>query len=591
MSAEQSTKIDYENHPVFSVLFRLCGNHLTPKTLKNLSQCPGITAAGKRCKRRIVVLLSDEIDAQIKAFNEGGAFRHGDSVFRDRVEAFFKRTHCKDHWESPQQNITAWIEDKKSTTQKPETDTHPDLNMDAETRNAPLSSDSGNHGITEKLSSLSISPSQESEISFSGMSDADTVITTPDATPLSQIDNILSCEPESRPETPCPEPRTCCNFDNQAEKGDLHVKSHNDNNEEVSPLEDANMMDKKLLRHRTLKIGKIPLLRAIHHGWTARDSKVGKVYIWTHNQHRDIIKIGWSASAGGSARRHGQPSNCYGINTTPFWESPEAFVGAYRVEQIVQRQLHENNAEVECGSSKCVARHREWFRCDTEEAKSQIMLWTQLLAEGFYEGCGGGLEVDDSVGMRISAKGNSVLTKLCAIPTADILQGLLNDAPEASTGSMEEVPSSEETDAPVGVSDQLPLSVDDGCVGQNAANHGREPSRQESVTDLGSLQPRRDGNTQEPPVPVPGREHGPPRQGKRALLKLEKFFRTSFGRHDVESNPAERSSRELNQGDGANGGGDLDSKHDDDTFHRLYISIFSTEIKFELSRGRNRKST
>ncbi|KAK8102979.1 hypothetical protein PG984_016125 [Apiospora sp. TS-2023a] len=587
MSAEDSNKIDYENHPVFSVLFRLCGNYLTHDTVGNFSHCPGITtySDARRCGKKHGPLLREKIDAQIKVFGDERIFRYEETEFRERVKVFFQTTHCQHHWEFPHKRFTAWIKDQKCTTQQLENDMHPDREMDEETKNDPLSSGSENDGVTEELSSLSISPSQESEISFSSMSDADTVLTTPDATPLSQIDHILSCDPESRPETPCPAPDIPCDPDKE-------VEEPNNDDGEVPPLDDENMMDTKLLRRRTLKIGKISLLRAIHHGWTARDSEEGKVYIWTHNQHSDIIKIGWSASAGGSAQRHAQPGNCYGINTTPFWESPEAFVGAYRVEQIVQKQLQENNTAVECGASKCVARHREWFRCDTEEAKTQIMLWTRLLAEGFYERCGdGGPEAGHAAGMRISAKGNRVLTQLCAVSPANLLQGLLKDTPDESTASIKEVQSSEENDESVfGIDDQLPLSVDGCAVRRSPADNSSEPSRHASATDLSNLQSYRDGNTQEPPIPVPEREDGPSRPSK--VSRFIKRVRRSLGRHDVEAKPPESSPSELKRDNGSSGGGDLDSRHDDETVRRLYFSIFSKEIiKFESSYGRVRKST
>ncbi|KAK7972683.1 hypothetical protein PG988_006817 [Apiospora saccharicola] len=587
MSAEDSTNIDYENHPVFSVLFRLCGNYLTQHTVGDLSQCPGMTTSyrdGRRCTKNPSKSIK-EIDAQIMVLVNETSFRYEDADFRERINVFFKATHCWQHWEFPRKSFTAWIKDQKCTTQQLETDTHPDLGMDEETKDGPLSSGSENDGVTEELSSLSISPSQESEISFGSMSDADTALTTPDATPLIQVDQILSFDPESRSETPCPAPRIPCDSDEE-------VEGPNNDNGEVPPLEDANMMDAKLLRRRTLMIGKISLLRAIHHGWTARDSEEGKVYIWTHNQHSDIIKIGWSASARGSVQRHAQPGNCYGINTTPLWESPEAFVGAYRVEQIVQKQLQEANTAVECGSSKCVARHREWFRCDTEEAKTQIMLWTRLLAEGFYERCGDGdPEAGHAAGMRISAKGNRVLTQLCAVSPANLLQGLLKDIPDETTASMKEVQSSEENDGFVfGIDDQLPLSVD-GCAGRRSpADNGSEPRGHASATDLSDRQSYRNGSIQEPHIPVPEREDGPPRPGK--VSRFMKRVRRSLGRHDVETKPPERPTTALERGDGASGGVDLDSRHEEETVRRLCFSIFNKDIiKFESTYGPVRKST
>ncbi|KAK8127072.1 DNA-binding protein [Apiospora kogelbergensis] len=442
----------------------------------------------------------------------------------------------------------------------------------------PVTSDTQELDIAEDLSSLSIHPSQESDVGFSSTSDADTVLTTPDATPLSRIDRVLEIEPGSRPETPCP---TSHSTDEELD----------DNAVNPVPYPDAKTMNTPNYKRLTQTIGKLPLMHAIYHHWTARDSMRGRVYIWTHNQHRDIIKIGWSAAAGGSAQRHAQPGNCYAVNTTPVWESPETFLGAYRVERIVHGQLKENNVvqEVACGSPRCATKgthHREWFRCDPKIAEKQIALWTDLLAAGFYEPVASngtvGNEADVGDGeMRISAKGQQILNRLCDISPSSVMCGWQSDVPDVVIPVTEgDLQSANDSAAFVDRSN-LTLPLVNECVGGSDASSGPEPSRQCLYAGSQGSQSLPSVSLQQPSEMTWEQGDEPSPQRKRVWVKkVWGSMRKSFGRSELKENFHQLIRNMLRSAD-ANSGDGPSLKHNEDIIVRLYASVFVEEFSLK----------
>ncbi|KAK8021768.1 hypothetical protein PG990_006906 [Apiospora arundinis] len=593
-------QIDAESHPVFSVILCLCNRESTKNPFEYFSKCPGISISRPKpneCRREHGIEPKARIHAQIRDLNEEASFQYDNPEFVQRINDFLELTHCHDHKKFLRGRLDELIKSMKEEARQGGNEMHPDVD-DNEDSNSDklLTSDSQELVVAEELSSLSISPGQESCISFSSASDADTVLTTPDATPLSQIDSILSCDPESRPETPCPP--TCRSSVEVAQVDKLPSRADSlDESDEESyhdqddqaPYPDAKTMDTSNFKRMTRTIGKLPLLHAIYHHWTEQDSKRGRVYIWRHNRHPDIIKIGWSASAGGGAQRHAQPGNCYAIDTTPVWESAEAFVGAYRVEQIVHGQLKENNVstkEVACGSPKCAVkgtRHREWFRCDQGVAEKQISLWTELLARGFYEHtiCGpDGGDNATSSGMRISATGNQILNQICNILSPDVmLEALKAGAPDGtSPDPSEERLSGDEPAASTGSNDEKLPPLVGGCVGGSAANYGEsEPSRRSTDTDLHELHPLSgDISSQEPSDNMSTQEKESPHQSKRDLIKSHfgSVRKSRGGMMDVKAKVRDFISHMPRYKSANNGDGHNKLTAEEDLVARLAVSVF-----------------
>lgn len=260
--------------------------------------------------------------------------------------------------------------------------------------------------MSENFSELTISPGQESTISFSDASVASTAFTTPDATPMSFNDFSLAAETDSRPATPCPAPRLPSEpvLDQDLEENP-EVKEICDQEDKKGP----GMKVGFIRRLKTQRRGKAPLVLGIQHDWTQKDHESGKVYIFKHNKQHDLIKIGFTTS--NARARHAQGGNCYATCSTTFWESKDAFVGAYRVEQLVQKQLHDSNLLNYQGNCiSCGSAHQEWFRYDSEKAIALIKVWTDFVTGDFYDV---GVELDGTKYGQLSQKGLAFMDSVC----------------------------------------------------------------------------------------------------------------------------------------------------------------------------------
>lgn len=109
-----------------------------------------------------------------------------------------------------------------------------------------------------------------------------------------------------------------------------------------------------------------------------KDREIGRVYVFPHNKNPRILKIGYTRYD--SDHRRAQSGNHVQDITTVFFESKENFLGAYRAEQIVLRQLDEHKINFLCKVKKCrTKRHREWFEHDAIKAKVLLEQWTEFV--------------------------------------------------------------------------------------------------------------------------------------------------------------------------------------------------------------------
>lgn len=359
----------------------------------------------------------------------------------ERIESvlhFLEHRHCISHRERLIRRFLQWKSDNcdvKVTAQSAEearfdmpssspdhatagVDGEPDSEVDEEVSTVAVSQSGLYHSkedetISEEFADLSISPGQESDITFGCESEsvASTAPTTPDATPISLRSLPILDETDDRPET------SSDTITDEVLEQDPDAQNLLQQAERKGPGMRASLMR----RMGTQKRGKLPLLIGIEHDWTPMDYESGKVYIFKHDNQHDLIKIGWTRS--NSQTRHAQRGNCYAMDTKPHWESSEPFVGAYRVEQLVQRQLHERNVlnENKNKFACCNRGHREWFRCDADEAVLLIELWTEFVTGGYYD------HYTDSDGNRcgmLNQAGRAFMDGACNV-TPQALKGLL----------------------------------------------------------------------------------------------------------------------------------------------------------------------
>ncbi|KAK3934597.1 hypothetical protein QBC46DRAFT_399421 [Diplogelasinospora grovesii] len=234
---------------------------------------------------------------------------------------------------------------------------------------------------SDVFSSTTVSPSQESDI-FSVASPASTAITTPGLTRSDERQSsrrsVASANTESRPETPTPAPRRPSKPATEPETVRPELASFlnqlPDNRPEVLG---------RVQRFNSVKSEKWPLLKAIETKFTVTDNKKGRVYIWTHIKDERLVKIGFTEQDSDARRR--QSGNCYAKHTKPQWESPESFVGAFRVESIVQKDLREKNIALE-SCADCKKAHKEWFAMDWRQAKQVIEVWTRFVTVAYVNG-------------------------------------------------------------------------------------------------------------------------------------------------------------------------------------------------------------
>ncbi|KAK6197776.1 hypothetical protein LQW54_010548 [Pestalotiopsis sp. IQ-011] len=225
-------------------------------------------------------------------------------------------------------------------------------------------------------------------------------------------------ESESRPETPTRASRWPTE---QIMDQDLE---ENRGAREVMEQEDAKgpgMKEELIRRMKTQRRGKLPLLIGIEHDWTLMDHCLGRVYIFQDDQQAGLIKIGFTRAT--ASERYAQSGNCYAIGSALYWESKDAFIGAYRVEQLVQKQLHENNVLQHRGRcDRCNRYHREWFKYDAGKAVELINMWTHFVQDGFYDL---GTDSEGNKYGRLSQKGRDFMNGICRVDV-DVLRKMIN---------------------------------------------------------------------------------------------------------------------------------------------------------------------
>ncbi|KAI1857554.1 uncharacterized protein JN550_013187 [Neoarthrinium moseri] len=366
------------------------------------------------------------------------------------IETFLNATHCRYHVGKPLARLRQWMLNERvddiAACSGEGTDyeipsasqNHTTTSVDkkpgspgSKTNQQVLPVDLDSHvdqysegeAVSEYFSDLTISPGQESNISFNSASPASTTLTTPDTTPISLRDLPILDQPGSRPETPCPMPKS---KDVIITEQDLE---QDDEAKEFLVQEDrkgVEMRDNMIRRIKTQKRGKLPLLIGIMHDWTPLDHEVGLVYVYKHDKQAGLIKIGWTRHS--STQRYSQSGNCYAVNSKPYWESPTSFVGAYRVEQLTQKQLQEWNVDKD-GCANCKKRHREWFRYDADEATKLIQVWTEFVTGDYYD------RGSDSDGKKfgwLSQTGREFMDRLCNVNPDTIIQHMQAESIGAS---------------------------------------------------------------------------------------------------------------------------------------------------------------
>jgi hypothetical protein len=414
-------------HPVLVEIEGLLVTKLkSPLESGDFSKCLGISSpkanGGRPCSRGSNPVRQARAKYLIVFFRRQSEISRNEA-FYELVKEFIEVTHCTTHIPAVMEKFTDWINvmSKPIATMGVNLEQlSPDhvqaerqLNVSsldelqyqlaATPRQTPRDLDyTDEESLSDDFSSLAMSPGQDSDISFPSVSDAGTTLTTPDrtpaATPLTYDESPTCPYDDLRPETPTPASRhkvipTVAN--DLEDEEDREVKEVL-RGYQHQPLD---VQKSQLRRFGSQKRGKRQLLCAIEKPFGGLDLTPGRVYVWRHEHIDDMLKIGWTSKE--DSARHNK-GNCYAINTKPVWESEAAFVGSYRVEQIVHKQLRQQQVEeFPCGSSKCGKGHREWFKYSEADAINLIEAWTKFVTLPAY------------VDGFLSESGRDVMDRLC----------------------------------------------------------------------------------------------------------------------------------------------------------------------------------
>lgn len=145
-----------------------------------------------------------------------------------------------------------------------------------------------------------------------------------------------------------------------------------------------------------------PIHAEIYRYPSPKEMEVGVVYVLKHRTIDSLYKVGYTTQT--AQQRHGQSSNCYGVDTDVVYETAGGrFGGAHKAERIAQRILQNKNLWVR-RCERCGGGHREWFA-----AEEDVVLGAVRLAERFVQLPG--YEMKDGK-MRLSEAGNALMSSI-----------------------------------------------------------------------------------------------------------------------------------------------------------------------------------
>ena len=116
------------------------------------------------------------------------------------------------------------------------------------------------------------------------------------------------------------------------------------------------------------------------------EHKEGYIYMFTRESDPGYVKIGWSKNV---KRRMGEWERRCGYKPVLAYQSPR-IPHAFRVEQLIFTQLAGSRYnDMRCiNEGICGARHKEWFKLRTRDAKEIIERWIDWVLDSPYDETG-----------------------------------------------------------------------------------------------------------------------------------------------------------------------------------------------------------
>lgn len=325
------------NRPIFKEISKIQrGIGLPPSAREShYHKCQAITVYSEPCKR-ILGKNRDEVFNLLSEFRRVTEYSEIDNLY-DKMARFIALTHCYSHQDRALEAFSKWKRERIATTSS---------SSSTPATNAFFPSDSLD--VSSETSSVA-SPTLSSGLGRN-----------PSASDLYVEETIRSLTATRRRDD---------NFDNTQELRDRMRSLGN----VVFPSEDAQQNTLKI--YRTIKYPPHPLRMSY-----------GIIYIYKHTSIPGIFKIGSSAKF--AQRRHRQPGNCHGIDTTIIYRTENPFTGAFQAERIIHAALRHKQIQIyEC--SNCGRGHQEWFLISREEAFKIVKSaesWLKMPAYTIHQG-------------------------------------------------------------------------------------------------------------------------------------------------------------------------------------------------------------
>ena len=128
------------------------------------------------------------------------------------------------------------------------------------------------------------------------------------------------------------------------------------------------------------------LLQKIEAPFKKLDRTPGRVYVRKHNNNSSYCKVGFTENT--ADERYKQERCTAYLATECPYESPQVYIGAHRVEQLVLEDMKRYNIKfVECccyATRQKTKVHREWFHIDCETMIKKVQEWEAFVLSGMY---------------------------------------------------------------------------------------------------------------------------------------------------------------------------------------------------------------
>lgn len=233
-------------------------------------------------------------------------------------------------------------------------------------RATPTTSDESELESENDTGSL-YSPSEKSALWDESENAFSSAATTPEATPKKNMRNTISWK--RGPLNKSRVQKSTCLGQSDAE-------------DDASPF---TVVD---LAHRKANHFVTPLIKKtvghMESGFNHYEKPTGKVYVFSHKSYPKLFKVGFTDRAAATRLKE---SLCNKLGAEIIYETEEEFLGARKVEALVQATFHHKMFQI-VGCGYCAKDHKEWFEVEEKDMVNCVEAWTAYVRSPVYDSRG-----------------------------------------------------------------------------------------------------------------------------------------------------------------------------------------------------------